>query len=256
MTDLMKQLLHSRKTPLISQKKFMREFNKIVNDRNKDQYQKKVTFAPSSIGYGSGKCPRRWRYAFNGAVFKNDILVKSRMMMDAGISSHERLQEIIKDMSFYKDHEVEIVSESPPVRGFADLLLEEDGKIIVGEIKTVGSSAFNNYSSGKFAADYHILQVLIYMHILDAEQGFILYENRDDYSIYIYHVFMEDYRKELDEIIAWMDKIHGSDLKGSDVKRPYKQSSYECRYCPLFEQCWNDPEGTTKIGVLPYGEKK
>ena len=58
-----------------------------------DKYQKKKTFAPSSLVYGNGECARYWYLAFEGAVFENTNTPYSVANMSSGTMSHERIQD-------------------------------------------------------------------------------------------------------------------------------------------------------------------
>ena len=233
--------------PSFSQRGFSREYNALIVKDHIGGHTQKKTFAPSTVGYGHGKCPRYWYYAFKGVHFDDHSSPKSKIAMKNGTTSHERMQEVIKDMSIYKSHEDEIRCQDPPIRGFVDLIFEIDGKIVVGDIKTVPSIKFH-YVKTVAPQDSHIIQTLIYMKLLDTDEGFILYENRDDFSIHIHHIFMSDYEGFVDKLFDWMREVY--QIKELPV-RAFTKTSSECRYCPVFDQCYSDSEGSVEVGGYP-----
>ena len=58
-----------------------------------DKFQTKKTFAPSTIAYSHGECPRYWYLAFEGANFTDNADAYGGANMTAGTKSHERIQE-------------------------------------------------------------------------------------------------------------------------------------------------------------------
>ena len=59
---------------------------------NRKEFIQKETFSPSTIGYQSGRCPRRWVMAFRGAEFNQQHESQSADNMAAGTAAHERIQ--------------------------------------------------------------------------------------------------------------------------------------------------------------------
>ena len=64
-----------------------------VVDRGPKETKKK-TFAPSTIAYGHGECPRYWYLAFDGNIFEDNTEPDAVANMESGTLSHDRIQKI------------------------------------------------------------------------------------------------------------------------------------------------------------------
>lgn len=225
-----------------------------VRQKNDSSFKKKVSFAPSSLGY-AGSCPRYWYYAFNGSMFKDNVTSSGRAAMDAGIDRHVRLQEVYKQADLEEAGiEQEVKYSNPPIRGFIDTLVTMDGVRAVGDIKTVKSDKFNYIAQRMKPNKTHALQILIYMYILDVKYGYIHYEDKDTNQELFIPVTMTPRLKEyVEAVFEWMNDVKDNADNGELPKRPYSQKSFNCKFCPLYNQCWKtdkNEEGTIDIEPL------
>jgi len=218
----------------------------------KNSFTQKKTFSPSTIGYGHGNCPRYWFIAFNGAEFQDQFDAMARANMDNGTSAHDRIQNIMVKTGSVAQTEREIKCDSPPIRGFADVILDWDGKEVVGEIKTAKDEVYLIRQSEMQPTANHLIQILIYMKIRNADQGFLYYENKNDQTYLIIPVNMNDKNKKLiDDIFEWMDKVHNSYEENTLPTRPFIKTSYSCKNCPVKNHCWkNLDDGELEIEEL------
>lgn len=205
----------------------------------------KVSFAPSGIGYRHTGCARYWHYALNGGVMREedtDAMGQNNMMN--GIDVHARLQKLFEESDLQVQTEVEVKLDSPPIRGYADLLLMWNGKKTVGEIKTTRSESWVAKKAKNEAADYHMVQILLYMHILKLEQGFVLYYNNNTGEIFIVPVYWNTKNKALVEnVINWLNEVYAAyeeDKKPTRAGR--SEASAICKYCPFNKHCWSDED--------------
>ena len=176
---------------------FSKMIDKAYNDRRRDKREmKKKTFSPSTVGYGHGNCPRYWFIAFSGAEFDEKFDATAIANMLNGTYAHERLQKIIEETGVLKEIEREIISEDPPIRGFADLILDWNDTEIVGEIKTTKDEQFVHRQSSMKPSSNHLLQILTYMKVTGAEEGFLLYENKNTQEICIIPISMNERNKK------------------------------------------------------------
>ena len=145
----------------------------------KPKFQKKKTFAPSSLTYGAGECARYWYLAFEGAVFKDDADAYGVANRTSGSLSHDRIQDAIlnagvleENMEFdpepskYKEQkhpalEFTIRYDDPPIFGYGDVMLNYKGETIVGEIKTSPQDGFEYRKVNKKSKISHLMQLLI-----------------------------------------------------------------------------------------------
>lgn len=217
--------------------------------------KKKTTFAPSGIGFGHNNCDRYWHIAFTGAYFDDTSDSTGIAMMMTGTSSHERIQEALEKTGTVVQTEKEMKWDSPPIRGYADLILEVDGEKVVAEIKTTGEVAFQYRQSSNKPAIYHLYQILIYMMIENVDKGVLLYENRGTLQILPILVKMNDKnRKILEDALQWMRDVHEHwSSEGEIPKRPWTRRNKACKTCPVFNTCWDidAPVGVDATGPMP-----
>ena len=210
----------------------------------------KKSFAPSQMFYGSGVCPRQWYYKFKGDF--EDVTPQFDAMgifnMNTGTASHERLQDLFEAAGIQKTREQLIELDYPPVRGFMDSMFIWQGQEVPVEVKTARQEAFYSKQAAMEGAMYQVMQLLLYMHILNKPVGFLFYENRNGGEWLIIPVEMDEKNQQIvDNMIEWMKNVW--DNKELPM-RPFTQKSVECKGCPFAEVCWNDEEGTVILPTL------
>lgn len=222
-----------------------------LEGKNKTEFRTKKTFSPSTVGYGYGTCPRYWNLAFSGAEFKDSFNAQGMAAMNAGTQSHERIQSAMLRAGLVKELEREIKLTDPPIRGFADLIMDVDGEEVVGEIKTIKSEAFDIRKDTSTGSDSHVVQLLIYMKALGLDEGFFLYENKNSHEIAIIPVVMSEENEKYSEyIFNWMREVREAWENGKNIKRPFKENATACNYCPIKDDCFGRSDGRTKIEPL------
>lgn len=215
---------------------------------------KKKSFAPSKIGFGSGRCPRYWFIAFEGAPFDDPKDPKSIANMKSGIAAHDRLGELFKRSKLEVKHlEFPLEHNDPPIFGFVDVIIDRAGENVIGEIKTTSSESFTRRQATMQPPEYHLIQILIYMYVLEAESGFFLYENKNTHDLLIMPVYMDESNKKLvEDTFAWMRKVRGIWEDKKLPVRPFTRKSKECKDCPVANVCWEgEVYGDGDIDVEP-----
>lgn len=211
----------------------------------------KTTFSPSSFGYGQGTCARYWYLAFSGAVFSEQQDAQALANMQQGTQAHERIQGIIKKMGVLKHEELEITNEYPPIRGFIDLIIDWKGQEVVGEIKTAKQESWDTYQSKMSPSANHLLQLLSYMKLRDAKEGFLMYENKNTQQVLVIPINMNERNKKIiNDLFIWLGEVYDNFKEGGLPMRIFTKSSSACKYCPIKKECWGMPEGTVQID--PY----
>lgn len=227
---------------------YQRKFGRDASDRQKK------SFAPSGVGYGSGTCPRQWFYAFTGGVVREDDTDTAGLAnMAYGTDAHARLQAVFNESGILVEEERKVISEDPPIFGYADLVIDWQGEEVVGEIKTTRSESYVSKKAKNQPAGYHLLQVLIYMKVLGLNKGFLLYENKNDQNLLLLPVTWNVANTKLiDDTFEWMRKVYANWQAGTKPKRPFRsEKSPACKSCPFTQHCWNDEEdGTVALPVL------
>lgn len=230
----------------------------LVNDaylqgRREPNARAKKSFAPSGVGYGAGTCPRRWFYDFSGGIVREeDTDAMGIANMAYGTQAHSRIQEAFEHTGVLVETEKKVISNDPPIFGFADLLINWQGEEVVGEIKTTTQESYVSKQAKNQPAGYHLLQVLLYMKVLGLNKGFLLYENKNTQQLMLLPVTWNVANTKLiDDTFEWMRQTYATWQAGTLPKRPFKSArSVVCKTCPFTSHCWEDADGTVTLPVL------
>jgi hypothetical protein len=98
----------------------------------------------------------------------------------------------------------------------------------------------------------HLLQLLTYMKLKDAKEGFFLYENKNTQEILIIPVVMNDKNKKIiEDTFLWMREVWDNFQDGDLPMKPEgaTKTKMPCTYCPIKKQCYSKdtPTGTVQI---------
>jgi len=221
------------------------------------KYQQKKTFAPSTIAYGHGECPRYWYLAFEGGDFEDYADPFAGANMTNGTKSHERIQKAMEDAGILIDSEFKITYEDPPIFGFGDVLLNWEGEELLGEIKTAMAEGFEYRKKSRKPKTGHLIQLLIYMKILKKAKAVLIYENKNNHELLAIPVQVNNYYiKWVDQAFDWMREVRKAWEDKLLPKKNYRSNSKICKTCPLAKVCASAGEGDTKINSLePLDEK-
>lgn len=216
------------------------------------QFRTKNSFSPSVIGFGYGTCPRYWAYAFRGAFFEEKFKPESAAAMENGTDSHTRIQKTYAAAEELKAViEKEILYDDPPIRGFADVIVEVNGRTAIGDIKTIKSSGYEYRVNSMKPSESHYLQVLIYMYVENIDDGFLHYENKDTHEEIFIPIKMTKRAKDyIESVFEWMRDVKDLSETEKLPGRPFGKTSVACRYCPLSKNCWKDGDGDISIDPL------
>lgn len=227
-----------------------------VGSRQTERYSKKVSFSPSSLGYGAGTCPRYWYLAFEGGKFVDTFDGQSVANMANGTAAHTRIEKLFGDAGMLDVAEQEITYQNPPIRGFVDVVVDFEGKKIVGEFKTTRQESYIHREANGTPIDYHKVQVLIYMRVLGIDDGFVLYENKNTQELFLVPLTMDERNSEYtDYLFQWMRETRELWENKTLPTRPFTQKNKACKSCALFNVCWNEsPDGD--ITKAPLEVKK
>lgn len=222
----------------------------ILSGKRPDEFTQKKTFSPSSIGYGNGNCPRYWFIAFNGAEFENETDAMGVVNMDNGTYVHDRIQKNFAKTPVFKANEIEITHDDPPIRGFADTIIEWNGKEVIGEVKSAKQEIFDIRQAEMQGLPYHKVQLLHYMKIRGAEQGFFFYENKNDNSFLIVPINMDEKNSALiDGVWSWMRRVYSAYQENTLPERKFTKSTWACKGCPVKKVCWEDKQDLGEVDI-------
>jgi CRISPR/Cas system-associated exonuclease Cas4 (RecB family) len=217
-----------------------------------DKFSTKKTFAPSTIAFSHGECPRYWYLAFEGGIFQDNADAYGGANMTAGTKSHERIQSAMGNVpGFLIDSEFKITYPDPPIFGYGDVMLNWEGEELLGEIKTMPMEGFEYRKKvGKPKAG-HLIQLLIYMKIKKKAKAVLIYENKNNHDLLILPVEVNDYyRQWVDNAFEWMRTVRRSWENKELPTKNYRSNSKICKTCPLSNVCADAGTGSVKIASL------
>lgn len=252
MSEVVQNIPFKKRHGDINLKAFKNAIDEAYASYHSREYRTKTTFSPSTLGYGKGRCPRYWYIAFDGADFVEEPDARGVANMKNGTLSHDRLDELFRRSPLdIVESEREILSEDPPLRGFADIVINRAGEEVIGEFKTSGHRSFMWRMTKMEASGYHIIQVLLYLWATDNETGLLIYESKDTHQLLVIPVFKSDHEGDLQELLEWMRVVRKSWEDRELPEKPYRSNSRVCRDCPVREACYeNYPRGDVKIEPL------
>lgn len=222
------------------------------------KHQQKKTFAPSTIAYSHGECPRYWYLAFEGAVFEDNADAYGGANMTSGTKSHERIQQAMDDAGILKDSEFKVTWEDPPIFGFGDVILDWEGKDLLGEIKTMPSEGFEYRKAAGKPKLGHLVQLLIYMRILNKTEAVLIYENKNNHDLLVIPVEINDYYIQwVNQTFDWMKTVRKAWEDKKLPEKNYRSNSKICKTCPIRSACDEAGKGEIKINSLePLDDNK
>jgi CRISPR/Cas system-associated exonuclease Cas4 (RecB family) len=217
-----------------------------------DKQTQKKTFAPSTIAYGHGECPRYWYLAFDGQMFEDNADAYGAANMTAGTKSHERIQEAMGNVpDFLIDSEFKITYPDPPIFGYGDVMLNWQGEPLLGEIKTMMNEGFEYRKAHMKAKTGHLIQILIYMKILKKAKAVLIYENKNNHELLLLPVEVTDhYRRWVDQAFDWMRTVRKAWVDRTLPTKNYRSNSKICKNCPIQKACASAEVGDIKIKSL------
>jgi CRISPR/Cas system-associated exonuclease Cas4 (RecB family) len=216
------------------------------------EFKKKKTFSPSTLVYGNGACPRYWWLAWTGAEFEDNVDAYAVANMASGTDGHARIQKAITDAGIMVEEEKRIISQDPPIFGFADAVIQWGEEQPVVEIKTMKEESFAYRKYAK-PPNYHLMQLIIYMKVLGKKLGVLLYENKNSHELHAIAVEpTEEYKAWGEYAFDWMRKVRHQWENEEIPKKPYRSNSKVCKTCPLQKACADAPAGKEKIDPLEY----
>lgn len=242
----------SNKKTFLNSQELIEKINSGYTINRVDKFTKKNSFAPSTIAFSHGECPRYWYLAFEGAMFEDNADAYGGANMTAGTKSHERIQEAMGNVpDFLVDSEFKITYNDPPIFGFGDVILNWNGEELLGEIKTMPSEGFEYRKANGKPKTGHLIQLLIYMKILKKARAVLIYENKNNHDLLIIPVEVNDYyRQWVDNAFQWMRDVRKAWVDKALPTKNYRSNSKICKTCPLSKTCAEAGVGSIKIKSL------
>jgi CRISPR/Cas system-associated exonuclease Cas4 (RecB family) len=259
--NLLQQIMirEPKKVEIIDTQALIEKIQSGYTVKRVDKFQTKKTFAPSTIAYSHGECPRYWYLAFEGAVFEDNADAYGAANMTAGTKSHERIQQAMMDSGIAEIYESDegpttefkIINNDPPIFGYGDAMINWEGEQIVGEIKTMLNEGFEYRKKSLKPKTGHLIQLLIYMKILKKSKGVLIYENKNNHELLVLPIEVTDYyRQWIDETFQWMRDVRKAWTDKTLPTKNYRSNSKICKTCPIQKACEDAGTGVVKLKSL------
>ncbi len=256
--SLLQQIMIKTEQKVLSRPSFLDQealINKINSGytvKRVDKFTTKSSFAPSTIAYSHGECPRYWYLAFTGAMFVDNADAYGGANMTAGTKSHERIQEAMSNVpGLLVDSEFKITYNDPPIFGFGDVMLNWDEKELLGEIKTMPHEAFEYRKVSGKPKTGHLVQLLIYMKILNKNKSVLIYENKNNHELLVFPIELNEYMYQwVENTFEWMRTVRKAWEDKTLPEKNYRSNSKICKTCPIQEACAAAGSGEIKIKSL------
>ena len=210
-------------------------------------------FSPSSLAYtaGGGGCPRYWFFKFKGEDQINDADAYAVANMKNGTLSHSRIQDAIEKAGIAVETELKVTNEDPPIFGFVDNIISWLNEELPVEIKTMREESWQYRVNADKSPNYHRMQLLIYMRLLNKRRGIFLYESKNSHALHAIAVEMTNEDEAwLDNAFDWMRTVKSSFDNGELPTKPYRSNSKVCKKCPFRDVCAEAGKGVVKIPAL------
>lgn len=210
---------------------------------------KKKAFAPSTLVWNHGICPRYWYLAFEGGTFYEYKSGRAITNMDSGTDRHARIQAAMEAAGLVIENERKTTHDDPPISGYVDSIINWNDEDYIVEIKTCPEAAFERHKNTRSASNYQILQLLIYMKIYKKKNGILLYENKNTHELLAIPVVVnQDHIDFVNYLFEWMREVYGAWENKTIPMVPFRNNNVKiCNNCPLQSACKAADPGTLKI---------
>lgn len=178
----------------------VKEIDRHLTSNSEQRPPSKGIFYPSFLG---STCDRLLYLHYNGLLPNQKFDSKTLRIFSHGHATEARYKDIFSKMRMLSGDEVQARYDNPCIHGRADFILNspELGRTII-ELKTINERGFSNLIVPKVD---HAIQLQIYLNILNIDNGFVLYECKNDQQLKSFHIKRSS--SEWDSIIERCIKI-------------------------------------------------
>jgi len=132
--------------------------------------------------------------------------------------------------------QVRIESRELGVSGYADFVAEYKGEKKVYEIKTKHSKSFWYMEKEGKPMRQHQYQLWMYLHLLDIDEGAILYISKDDLALAEYPVYKND-ESIKQEVFNELDLLNKAWKDKNPSILPLPEEPWKGKYCRFHSKC-------------------
>jgi len=141
--------------------------------------QRAGVFYPSGLG---NPCDRFLYMAYNGLLQETPLASTLQRIFDNGNYLEDRMNTYFTNMGILIAREQKLLYDMPPISGRCDFIISHDEyKQSIIELKSINTRGFAALK--QTPKREHEIQLQIYLNLLPAEWGTVLYENKNDQKL-------------------------------------------------------------------------
>jgi hypothetical protein len=185
-------------------------------------------FYPSALG---NLCDRFLYMHYRGMVPQEVVEPRIRRIFDNGSSAEGRFKTYFQKMGVFVDDEVSVKNNSPLISGRLDFIIRQmpHGSRFVVELKTINDKGFKELLKADAPKHEHMVQLQIYLNLLPADSGGVMYENKNDQTLKIFA--MDRDQGVWDAIIARCNRI----INLTEMPSLESVRTIHDKYCPCLQ---------------------
>jgi CRISPR/Cas system-associated exonuclease Cas4 (RecB family) len=133
----------------------------------------------------------------------------------------------------------------------------ENDLMIPFEIKSAKDEQYSIKDYDLEPSENHKIQLLTYMKVWGYNQGVFVYENKNDQSLLLINIQMnEENEKLIDYVFDWLRGVYDIYLAETLPNRAFTKTQSACKYCPVKKVCWKDMKNDEGEVEYPAMETK
>ena len=195
-----------------------------LEKQNRDAQRQTKCFHVSQLYH---PCLRHLYYSYFG--LKQEVDAKTYRIFDNGHSVHNRLQSYLEGIGILVEKEHRVWNGEYRICGRCDGIVKLNGKCGVLEIKSINSKGFNS----SLPKHEHVVQTMMYIHLLGLRGGVILYENKDTQELTECYCALDI--AIVDKTLAKVKKV--KNIIETKQLPPPTQREWDCKFCGFKESC-------------------
>lgn len=187
------------------------------------------SFAPDMLN----ECSRRIIYKVNG--YYKDIDYLERKSQIANTNKWDSIFKSCVGIMGIDSH-ICVANAKYQIAGYLEFLLEISGIVIATNVRNVTEETFNKIKT-KGALKKDVMEIMVYLWLMELKDGLILYENMRGHDLLSFHIkyhvpIVNSIKEKCNQLIKFQ--------RANEIPaRSYKSSSEkECAGCEFLEKCW------------------
>jgi len=190
------------------------------------------TFDPRTLT----ECARRMLYRSYGFPHKSKLSYKDSQIE---MAVKGKWLQIFNDCIQIRlaEKNVVVADSKYHIAGSINAVIDMNNTLFATQIKPVCEQDFNNIKQ-KGACKKDVVELMVYMWLLEIKDGLIVYDNNNNGDYEVYHI--EPYIPIIKAIKLKCGNMVRNKMEESLPERSYKDSSSaECNSCEFINQCWD-----------------